>query len=112
MKASKFPVTYRGQEYRVTVRKSVESIGYYYIPSISVKVYEKRTGKLARWFPFRLLRTYTGQDNVGNVTKAASIAVRRCYAETVAEHDRAEYKIREWAEFERWDGKVTEDDRV
>lgn len=105
--ATKFPVTYRGEQYRVVVKEYEDTVGYLTLSRLHVSVYEKRTGMLAKLFPLSKIYELTfNRDN--DVVEAVEYAVKRCYLSYVSKRKQANAKTRKWAKFTEWDGGVSD----
>lgn len=114
MKASKFPVTYNGEQFRVSVAEGkYDNHGE---PTHTVKVYVKRSGPFASIAPFRKVRTFTVPSvkrHIDDVIRSAEIAVKsyvrernalRTVREDVPKTDARVEKA--WRKFAEWDGEV------
>jgi hypothetical protein len=108
MKASKFPVTYRGEEFRV----SVEEVSLGFAGKVlQVKVYIKRSGELSRIFKFRQVAevAYKYLDEEIAVSASALAAVRG-YVKTRDEKiKRQNTEQLAWRNFAEWDGVITDE---
>ncbi len=114
MKATKFPVTYRGIQYRVSVKKFEEYLTER--PFHRVKIYVQRSGAWSRLFPFK--RVYSAgiaafPTNENDVRNSAITAIKRYVTklgerEIAAKRD-AEARATEakaWRKFSEWDGNI------
>lgn len=108
MIASKFPITYRGEEFRV----SVEEVSFGFAGKVlQVKIYVKRTGMLSRISEFRKVADNTyeflGDDDIA-VTASAWSAVRNHVKTRDAKVKQQTTEQLAWRNFAEWDGVITD----
>lgn len=115
MRASKFPVTYNGEAFRVTVRTTEDKLTEE--PMHIVKVYVARTGAFARVKRYK--RVYTtvfrnDPNKVDDVIRSARAAVIRYDIRRKEAAEKLEVKEREriteaeaWRKFTDWDGNIS-----
>lgn len=102
MKASKFPVTYNGEQFRVSVADAGANH--------DAKVYVKRRGFLGKIVPFRKVAHYDIKDcNKSRADDVITTAehVVRCYVKKRDDQRKErETEAAAWRKFAEWDGEV------